>query len=91
MNVAATLGVVAALMCVSAGAAGPDRHALAQALGARPQAIRLLGCISFEEEPTEFRCRYRLRLMSGRWAARCAYIAIDGSSWVLLDTPGRTC
>ena len=92
---------LAPLIVAVLGAAGPTsgrpftpgRHELAEALWDRPaHAARLehVRCTGFEEEPTEFRCRYRL--IRDRRIERCGvYLAIDGSAWVLIDTPPRRC
>lgn len=71
----------------------PGRLELVEALGDRPaHAARLarVSCTGFEEEPTEFHCRYRL-IRDGRTERCGAYIAIDGSAWVLIGPPPRRC
>jgi hypothetical protein len=87
----AVLTIIAMLTALAAGAPAaaapftPGVRELVEALAdgghhARPTHVR---CSGFAEEPTEFRCDYRLRD-----GARChTFIAIDGSSWVQIDTP----
>jgi hypothetical protein len=93
----AALPLIVAVLAAAGPTSGrplvPGLHELAEALRDRPaHAARLahVRCAGFEEEPTEFHCRYRL-IRDGRTEPCSAYIAIDGSAWVLIDTPQRRC
>lgn len=69
--------------CVSAY--GPSHDDLAAVLRAAPAALAAVRCDGIPEEPTEFRCRYRQQDENGRWKSREVMVAIDGSSWVIID------
>ena len=47
--------------------------------------LRSLGCRRFEEEPTEFLCRFQAREATGAWRKRTAIVAADADRWVLLS------
>ena len=53
---------------------------------ARAKAVR---CRGIEEEPTEFKCSYKLPEFGGGWKKYVAYVAIDGAAWVWLDGETR--
>jgi hypothetical protein len=67
---------------------GPSHAEFADALGVSQSDIKKLRCHGFAEEPTEFDCHYRLRSKDGDWQDQEVPVAIDGSGWVLIDTPG---
>ena len=74
---------------------GPSGVELAAALHAAPQVagsvsfrtdtIRSVRCRAFDEEPTEYRCRFKAWDAQGRWKRRSAIIALDKEGWVLLS------
>jgi hypothetical protein len=49
-----------------------------------PADIRAVRCIAPDEEPTEFQCKWRLRLKDG-WIGRKTWLVIDGSGWRVMD------
>jgi hypothetical protein len=69
----------------------PGRPELAGALAGgepgHPGRLSHVRCVGFAEEPTEFACRYHLLRGRLRGLSCHAYIAIDGSTWILIDTP----
>jgi len=67
---------------------GPNRMDLAEALRTSPSEISALRCHGFPEEPTEYACRYRSRNGAGLWLHQEVVLAIDGSSWIVIDGPG---
>ncbi|GAA4752551.1 hypothetical protein GCM10023264_19360 [Sphingomonas daechungensis] len=76
-------------------ASGPSGAELAAALQAAPQVagpvsfrtdtIRSLRCRAFEEEPTEYRCRFKAWDAQGRWKRHLVIVALDKDKWVLLS------
>jgi hypothetical protein len=74
---------------------GPSPSDLAEAIQSDPDVsgpvkfgtdtIRSLQCRAFEEEPTEYRCRFKAWAIEGRWKRRTAIVALDGRRWVLLS------
>lgn len=74
---------------------GPSAGELAAAIHAAPEVsgpvsfridtIQSLRCRAFEEEPTEYLCRFRARAIDGRWRRRSAIVAIDRQGWILLS------
>jgi hypothetical protein len=87
--IAATIITTAAFAGV-----GPSASQLAKALAAhqsrseRP-SVRRVRCQSFEEEPTEFVCRWLQRNWTGRWEEWSTYLAVDAKGYHLIDDPGR--
>jgi len=53
---------------------------------ARARNVR---CTAFEEEPTEYQCRYELPEFGGGWRKYTAIVARDGDNWVWLDGETR--
>ena len=51
----------------------------------RTDTIRSLHCRAFEEEPTEYLCRFQAWATEGRWKRRSAIMALDRDGWVLLS------
>lgn len=51
----------------------------------RMETIQSVRCRAFDEDPTEFHCRFRARAKEGRWKRRSAIVALDGHGWVLLS------
>ena len=49
-----------------------------------PSDIRAVRCIAPDEEPTEFQCRWRQRIMGG-WAERVTWLTIDAKGWRVMD------
>jgi hypothetical protein len=88
----------ALLLAVLAGACAatptPTRSELAQALRAfdgpavAPEDLTHIACQGFEEEPTEFACRWRQR-EGRRWRDWESYLALSGDGWIMIDTPAR--
>jgi hypothetical protein len=74
---------------------GPDAAALTGAIRHSPEVsargraevgrLRTVRCREFDEEPSEYRCRFDARDRGARWRAHRAIVAIDGRRWVLLD------
>jgi len=63
-------------------------HAAPQVAGSvsfRTDTIRSVRCRAFDEEPTEYRCRFKAWDAQGRWKRRSAIIALDKEGWVLLS------
>lgn len=52
-------------------------------------AVRQVRCQAFDEEPSEFLCRWLQRGESGEWRAWSTYLAVDGSGFRLIDDPGQ--
>lgn len=72
---------------------GPTAEELASAISGSPLSgpagfdtarLRDVGCRPFDEEPTEFRCRFRARGPNGRWSPRTAIVTFN-RNWVLLS------
>jgi hypothetical protein len=88
--------LMAATIIASAAVAavGPSESQLAKALAAhqslseRP-SVRHVRCQSFEEEPTEFVCRWLQRNRAGRLEEWSTYLAVDAKGYHLIDDPGR--
>jgi hypothetical protein len=59
--------------------------AVAGPAGSYTSEVRSLGCRAFDEEPTEFLCRFQSKDSTGAWRARSAIVAADGDGWVLLS------
>ena len=53
--------------------------------------IRKLACEGYEEEPTEFTCRYQAKTSGGAWTDHADTVAIDGAAWILLSTHPDYC
>lgn len=66
---------------------GPAPDELAKLLQIPSASIRALRCQEVPEEPTEFTCRYRRRGAAGEWIDEEIIVAIDGSTWVVIDEP----
>jgi hypothetical protein len=76
-------------------ASGPSGVELAAALQAAPQVaghvtfrtdtIRCVRCRAFEEEPTEYRCRFKAWDAQGSWKRHSIIVALDKEGWVLLS------
>ena len=74
---------------------GPSAVELAAAIHAAPEVsgrmrfridtIQSLRCRAFEEEPTEYLCRFRAWAEDGRWRRRSAIVALDRRGWILLS------
>lgn len=92
MELLVTIALAAA---AAAGLDAPSATDLAAAIHAAPRVsgratfridtIRLLRCKAFEEESTEYLCRFRARTIEGRWNRRSAILARDGPGWILLS------
>jgi len=85
-------------VCAGAAAAAPRdglpgepevRAALANRCGRPAPEIRTVQCQGYEEEPTEFTCRFEQRGADGRWTRSSLTMAIDGDHWI--DIGGRDC
>ena len=83
--------VLAPLVLAACATVGPTASELGQAIAesrpsghATPQ-IRRLQCETFEEEPTEFLCRWRQADASGAWRNWTAYLAVDSTGYHLID------
>jgi len=50
----------------------------------RPDDIRTVHCIASDEEPTEFQCKWQLRIR-GSWVKRTTWLVIDGNGWRVMD------
>lgn len=51
----------------------------------RTDTIRSLQCRAFEEERTEYRCRFRAWTIEARWKWRSAIVALDSQGWILVS------
>lgn len=49
-----------------------------------PADIRAVRCVAPDEEPTEFKCRWRQRTQGG-WVKRTTWLVIDGDGWRVMD------
>lgn len=90
-----TLLLTIALAVTAPGTpSGPSGVELAAALQAAPEVagsvsfrtdtIRSVRCRAFDEEPTEYRCRFKVWEAEGRWKRRSAIVALNKNGWVLL-------
>ena len=84
------LAAAATLALAACATVGPTATELEKALAdARPAAspakISQVRCVTFEEEPTEFHCRWRQRDASGAWRTFATYLAIEGHRYQLID------
>jgi hypothetical protein len=70
-------GALAAAIRAGRDASGP--------VSFRIDAIRSLHCRAFEEDPTEYLCRFRARAIDGRWRRHSAIVALDRQGWLLLS------
>ena len=50
--------------------------------------ISRIRCEGYDEEPTEFSCKYQIVDREGRRRTDNTSFAIDGRSWILIDQPG---
>lgn len=74
---------------------GPSNMDLAAVLHGAPEVtgpvsfrrdtIRLVRCRAFNEEPTEYHCRFKAWDAQGRWERRSAIVARHKGGWVLLS------
>jgi hypothetical protein len=68
------------------------REELAQALEGygpvAPADLTHIACQGFDEEPSEFACRWRQRA-GGRWQDWQGYFALSREGWQAIDTPSR--
>ena len=74
---------------------GPSKAELAAAFDAAPEVmapasmradtIHSVRCRAFEEEPTEYRCRFKASDADGRLRRRSAIVALGKDGWVLLS------
>lgn len=76
------------LLTGCAQAIGPNASEVGDAIGVSADQIRDLACSGIPEEPTEFSCRYQLRGEDSEVQAQDVMMAIDGSTWVVIDGPG---
>ena len=89
------LHAIALAVTASGAPNGPSDVELVAALGAAPRTsgpvsfrmdtIRSVRCRAFDEEPTEYRCRFKAWDAEGRWKLRSAIVAQDKEGWVLLS------
>ncbi len=49
-----------------------------------PRNVELRRCSAPDEEPTEFRCSWRLRTSRG-WVAHRTWLVMDGDGWRVMD------
>lgn len=49
-----------------------------------PSDIREVRCIAPDEEPTEFRCKWRQRVRGG-WVKRTTWLTFDTNGWRVMD------
>jgi hypothetical protein len=90
-----TCAVLALTACATVGpTASQVESALAEANPATAApTVRDVRCETFEEEPTEFHCRWRQRDASGTLKSWSAYFAVDSRGYSLIDDvapAGRT-
>jgi len=74
---------------------GPSPEELVAAINAAPdisgglepgsEQIKTIRCRPFDEEPTEFRCRFKMRTGEGRQQRHIAVLALDAKGWTLLS------
>ena len=74
---------------------GPSNVDLAAVLHAAPEVagpvsfrtdtIRSVRCRAFNEEPTEYRCRFKAWDAQKRWKQHSAIVALGKEEWVLLS------
>ena len=79
--------------CATAHAAGPTPAEFNNLLAAQCEdhsaRAKNVRCKGFEEEPTEFACRYDLPEANGSWKRHDAVVAIDGANWIWIDGETR--
>ena len=90
-----TLLLTIALTVITPDTNGPTGLQLAAALHAAPQVagplsfrtdtIRSVRCRAFNEEPTEYRCRFKAWDARKRWKQHSAVVALGKEEWVLLS------
>ena len=51
-----------------------------------PSDVRPLKCEGFDEEPTEFDCRWAQKV-SGKWQRYSTYFAVEREGWKIIDWP----
>ena len=51
--------------------------------------LRAFRCKGFEEEPTEFACRYQRQTAGRSWSNEVAVVAMDGPRWIFIDGGSR--
>lgn len=84
---------IALASSASGSVGGPSARELAATINAAPvvaggerfsgREIRDLRCRAFDEEPTEFQCRFTSRSPKGRSKRYVAIAALDRDSWLL--------
>ena len=50
----------------------------------QPYALRSVACVPFDEEPSEYSCRFEMRIADAPWQPKVAIISYD-DGWLLLD------
>lgn len=86
---------IMALAVIAPEAPGPSNMDLAAVLHAAPEVsghvnfrtdtIRSVRCRTFDEEPTEYRCRFKAWDAEVGWKRRSVIVARDKEGWVLLS------
>ena len=70
----------------------PTRDELAHALqgygAVAPLDLTHIACTGYDEEPTEFECRWRQRA-EGHWQDWQGAFALSGVGWQTIDSPAR--
>ncbi len=83
---------VALLFAVAPSASAPSPAELAEAIRrfskatVAAQDLRHIACRPIPEEATEAQCNWQRR-HGKRWYRYAGYLAVDGSGWLLIDTP----
>ena len=87
LSLAVLLLLPLAAACATVGPTARElEQALAEARPAAPPAkVARVRCVTFDEEPTEFLCRWRQRDASGAWRRWTTYLAVDSHGYQLID------
>ncbi len=93
----AVIALMFAATCIASRAVagvGPSASQLSLALGAYQSlsvgpAVRHVRCQGFDEEPTEFVCRWLQQSSSGPWKVWSTHLAVDGNGFHLTDNPSQ--
>ena len=90
-----TLLLTIALTVITPDTNGPTGLQLAAALHAAPQVagtlsfrtdtIRSVRCRALDEDPTEYRCRFKAWDPQRRWKKHSVIVALGKEEWVLLS------
>ena len=90
MKFVAAINIAVALGTGAAAGSGPSAKKLARAVAVFRSLTALLQvrevkCEGFDEEPTEYTCKFQMRSLRGQWQSWSTYVAVDAQGYHLID------